>query len=168
METKTHWLQNPNKNYLGHWDFPNGKDMILTIVSAKWEEVKNPIINTTEAKRVVRFKEKVKPFICNQTNANSILKSTGEKFMEDCEGKKIQLFVDTIVDNRTKDDIDCIRIRREKPKAKKLPELKQSTEAWSNCVTAMKGAYTIDDIKKKYSISKENEKELKSQVDATI
>ena len=39
---KTHWLQSPNKNYLGHWDLPEGKDLILTIESAQWEEVKNP------------------------------------------------------------------------------------------------------------------------------
>ena len=39
---KTHWLQNPNKNYLGHWDLPNGKDLVLTIKSAAWEEVENP------------------------------------------------------------------------------------------------------------------------------
>ena len=111
MNEKTHWLQSPNKNYLGHWDLPNGDDLVLTIKSAKWEKVKNPVVNTEEAKRVVRFEEDVKPFICNQTNAQTILKVTGTKFMEDSAGKQIQLFVDNIVDKRTKDDIDCIRIR---------------------------------------------------------
>jgi len=38
----THWLQNPNKNYLGHWDLPNGQDFVLTIASAQWEIVKDP------------------------------------------------------------------------------------------------------------------------------
>ena len=110
---KTHWMQSPNKNYLGHWDLPNGKDLILTIDSAKWEKVKNPITNKTEAKRVVRFKEKVKPLICNQTNAQAIVKSTGVKFMEDSGGAKIQLYVGVHKDKRTKEDVDCIRIRRE-------------------------------------------------------
>lgn len=111
-QTKTHWLQSPNKNYLGHWDLPNGKDLILTIKSAAWEKVKNPIINSCEAKRVVRFVEDVKPMICNQTNAQSILECTGEKFMEDCEGKKIKLCVSSIKDRRSKEDVDCIRVRK--------------------------------------------------------
>lgn len=113
-EAKTHWLQSPNKNYLGHWDLPDGEDLVLTIESAQWEEVKNPIIGTSEAKRVVRFKEDVKPFICNQTNAQSILRATGIKFMEDSEGKSISLYVSSIKDRKTKEDIDCIRIRNNK------------------------------------------------------
>lgn len=110
--SKTHWLQSPNKNYLGHWDLPNGDDLILTIKSAQWEEVKNPITNKSEAKRVIKFEEDFKPMICNQTNAQSILNATGVKFMEDAGGQKICLFVDSIVDKRTKEDVDCIRIRR--------------------------------------------------------
>lgn len=109
---KTHWLQNPNKNYLGHWDLPNGEDVVLTIESAEWEEVKNPITRSSEAKRVVRFKETfewLKPFICNEVNAQSILKSTGEKFMEESKGKKIKISV-----GQTKikgEEVDCLRVR---------------------------------------------------------
>jgi len=109
---KTHWLQNPNKNYLGHWDLPNGEDVVLTIKSAAWEEVKNPIINSSEAKRVIRFEEKldwVKPFICNEINAQAILKSTDEKFMEDCSGKKIKLGVGQT--KVRKEEVDCLRVR---------------------------------------------------------
>ena len=111
METKTHWLQSPNKNYLGHWDLPEKDDLVLTIKSAQWEEVKNPIINKSEAKRVVRFVEDVKPFICNQVNAQSILKATGVKYMEDSKGQKIQLFVGVHFSRTEKENVDCIRIR---------------------------------------------------------
>lgn len=110
MTEKTHWLQNPNKNYLGHWDLPEGKDLILTIVSAKWEEVENPVIRTVEAKRVIRFRENnIKPFICNQTNAQTILKSTGVKYMEDSIDLRIQLGL-----GQTKvmgEIVDCLRVR---------------------------------------------------------
>jgi len=109
---KTHWLQNPNKNYLGHWDLPNGEDVILTIISAQWEEVKNPIVNSSESKRVIRFAEKndwIKPFICNEINADTICKSTGEKFMEDCAGKKIKLGVGKAKVKR--EEVDCLRVR---------------------------------------------------------
>jgi hypothetical protein len=34
-------------------------------------------------KRIIRFEEYVKPFICNETNAAVIMKVTGVRFMED-------------------------------------------------------------------------------------
>jgi len=160
---KTHWLQSPNKNYLGHWDLPGGKDLILTIKSAQWEEVKNPIINKSEAKRVVRFEEDVKPWICNQTNAQAILKVIGIKFMEDSAGKKIQLGVSSIIDRRTKDPIDCIRVRTEVPN-KELPELNPDSPKWEGAKKAMTaGSVTIAAIKKQYSITPKNEKLLCSK-----
>lgn len=118
--TKTHWLQNPNKNYLGHWDLPNGDDVVLTIDSAKWEDVKDPTRGTTEKKRVIRFKEDVKPMICNQTNAQSIITATGVRYMEDTAGKQIRLCVENILDRRTKESVDCIRVRRDSPRVKEV------------------------------------------------
>ena len=73
MGDKKHWLESPNKKYLGHWDLPNGNDTELTIESAGWEDVKNPITKKSKQKKVVRFTENFKPFICNQTNAKSII-----------------------------------------------------------------------------------------------
>jgi hypothetical protein len=113
---KTHWMQSPNKNYLGHWDLPESGELTVTIKSAKWEAVKNPITNTTESKRVIHFKDKgVKPMICNQTNAQAILRSSGVKFMEDSEGVVVCLYVDSIKDKRTKEDVDCIRVKPVNP-----------------------------------------------------
>lgn len=111
MKEKTHWLQSPNKNYLGHWDLPESGEMVVTIESAQWEAVTNPITNKTESKRVIRFKEKIKPMICNQTNAQSIVRATGVKFMEDSSGQSICLFVGQTKDRVSKEDIDCIRIK---------------------------------------------------------
>jgi hypothetical protein len=82
-QIKTHWLQSPNKNYLGHQDLPNGDDITVTIKSAQWEVVENMKLHTKEEKRVVRFMEDIKPFICNETNSATIVKVTGCNFMED-------------------------------------------------------------------------------------
>ena len=96
---KTHWLANANKNYLGHWDLPSGKDVTLTIHTAGWETVKNPTKKKEEQEedcRVIRFKEEykwLKPFIFNETNAKALFKSTGEPYMEDCGGKKLRLTI---------------------------------------------------------------------------
>lgn len=111
MENKTHWLQSPNKNYLGHWDLPeNG--ITLTIKSAKWEAVKNPVTSKEDACRVIRFKEDYKPMICNQTNAQSILKSTDVKFMEDSSGCKISLFTGSA--KYMGERVPCIRVQTNK------------------------------------------------------
>ncbi len=158
QKVKTHWLKNPNKNYLGHWDFPNGKDMTLTIVSAKWEPVKNPVTGKSESCRVIRFKEKkIKPMICNQTNATSIVQSTSVKFMEDSPGNKITLYVATIIDNKTKENIDCIRVR---PKKRVLPELLPNTPEWGKTLQAFANGFTIQHVKKRFTISDENLEQL--------
>lgn len=49
-------------------------------------------------------------------------------------------------------------------KPKELPLLNPNTEAWSKAVVALKGSYKIEDIKKKYRISKENEEKLMNDV----
>lgn len=120
-ENKTHWLQNPNKNYLGHWDLPRNKDLVLTIDSAKWEFIENPKKRDSkgkpikEEKRIIHWKEEgFKPMICNETNANSILQSTGVIYLEDSKGARVSLFVGKYKDNITKETIDCIRIRNSK------------------------------------------------------
>lgn len=121
---KTHWLQNPNKNYLWHQDLPNGDDLIVTIKSAQWEDVKDPTRWTTESKRVVRFAEpKIKPFICNETNAESIMKATNTKFMEDVIGKQIQLFISQTKVKR--EMVDCLRIKQIAPKFNNAQDLEK-------------------------------------------
>ena len=64
---KTHWLSSADKNYLGHWDLPENKDLILTVKSGGFEEIKNPTNGKTATKKVIHFMEKgAKPLICNQ------------------------------------------------------------------------------------------------------
>ena len=154
---KTHWLQSPNKNYLGHWDLPHNKDLILTIKSAGWESVEDPVSKKTESKRVVRFVEKsIKPWICNQTNAQSIIDSTGIKYMDDSKGLKISLYISS---TRVKgENVDCIRVRKTKVK---LPELIPGSDKWDGAKKAIdSGNYTLEQVKIKYSLSPENEKLL--------
>ena len=155
---KTHWLQSPNKNYLGHWDLPENEDFVVTIESAKWEEVKSPITKKSEEKRVVRFKEEgVKPWICNQGNAQSILDATGVKYMDDSNGQQIILFTGIHYDTFNKKNIDCIRVRNYKPKPKKgLPEITDFEQA----VKYLKGGKTIAELKLKRSMSEEMELNL--------
>ncbi len=123
MTEKTHWLQSANKNFLGHPDLPSGEDVILTIESAKIEEIENPTVIVDkkpirELKTIIRFAEKLgwlKPFICNQTNSQTIIKITGEKYMEDCIGKRIKIGVSQIKmyskESGSMEVRDCLRVR---------------------------------------------------------
>jgi len=152
MTTKTHWLQTPNKNYLGHQDLPNGEDISVTIKTAAWEAVENPKLHTKEEKRVVRFVEDVKPFICNETNASSIMKVTGCKFMEDTAGRSITFFVtQTKVKGQS---VDCLRIRE--VSAKKKDELIPGHSRWETAKEKKAGGATIEQIRKFYEITDSN------------
>ncbi len=109
---KTHWKSNPNKKYLGHWDLPNGEDVILTIESAKIETILNPKEKTSEKKTVIRFKENhkwIKPWICNITNLAVIAETTEQKYLEDWTGFRVKLSVKSV---RTKTGMeDAIRVK---------------------------------------------------------
>lgn len=113
-KSKTHWLQSPDKNYLGHWDLPNGEPVTLTIKLAEWRKVKNPITEEIHNRRVIVFKERgYKPMICNQTNAQAIIKATGVKFMEDSKGLRVTLYVGQHIDLSSREKIDCLRIKKD-------------------------------------------------------
>ena len=59
------------------------------------------------------------------------------------------------------DEIECLRIRKKKPKSKKLPELLPSdTNNWNKVIAGLQNGYTIDQVKTRWSISKKNEELL--------
>lgn len=80
------------KPYLGHWDVPEGGDLVLTIDKIYEEEVKNQ--HGTEQKPVMYFREPgVKPMIVNKTNNDAITKVHGKRTKtNNWSGKKIALY----------------------------------------------------------------------------
>lgn len=162
MKEKTHWLQSPNKNYLGHWDLPESGELLLTIKTAAWTEVINPTVKPnsplrSQEKRVITFMEEgVKPWICNQGNANSILKSIQVKHMEDSTGKKILLYIGKYKDNTTKEEVDCVRVRST-PIIVNKPELTPEHKNWDKAKEAVQtGDANKESISKHWIISNEN------------
>lgn len=156
-QNKTHWLSNPNKNYFGHWDLPANGEITLTIKSAGWEEVKNPVTGKNKACRVVRFQEDAKPLIANQTNSQSIINATGVNWMEDSGGHKITLFLSTVKDRKSGSMIDCVRIKNETIVIN-LPELNPTHDRWLGAKNAIgTGNVTLAQIKKRFSITAQNE-----------
>ena len=80
------------KPYLGHWDVPEGGDLILTIDKIYEEEVKNQ--HGTELKPVMYFREPdAKPMIVNKVNNDMITKLHGKRTKSNTwAGKKIALY----------------------------------------------------------------------------
>lgn len=111
---KDHLLWSPKKNYLGSWDLHEDKDLVLTIKSGGYENVKDPSNGKSEDLKVVHFVEKdYKPLICNATNSMRILLATGLKKWSQFEGqnKKICLYIDQTRSPKLKMMVDCVRVR---------------------------------------------------------
>ena len=105
------------KPYLGHWDVPEGGDLILTIDRIYEEEVKNQ--HGVENKPVMYFKEPgVKPMIVNKTNNDTITRLHGKRTKTNTwAGKKIALY--EAPESRS-DDGFALRIREYIPKQDEL------------------------------------------------
>lgn len=102
------------KPYLGHWDVPDGGDLVLTIDKVYAEEVKNQ--RGSEVKPVIYFMEDVKPMVCNATNNNAITALYGKRTKSNSwHGKKIALY--EAHESKSQDGL-ALRVRNYKPISK--------------------------------------------------
>jgi hypothetical protein len=157
---KTHWRKQDNPNYLGAYSLMDGetKELTVTIEKVTTEEVKNE--RGSETCRVAYLKDQ-KPMILNTTNSRAIEKIYGTPYIEDWKNKSITLYV--AKGKAFGDEIECLRIKKQKPVIN-LPELLPTDKVnWQKVITALNNGYTIDQIKKKWSISKANQEKLISE-----
>ena len=92
-----------------------GRDVVVEIEKVEKAEVFNPATNKKSWKLALRFKGKVKGFICNKTNATSISKVHGIKEASQWVGKSITLYPTTCKVGREVEP--CLRVREAAPKA---------------------------------------------------
>ena len=109
---KTHYKKLRNPNYMGSWDLPSGKDLVVTIVAVRQEMVYNPSGNDKEQCMVAEIKG-YKPLILNSTNSKNISKAVGSPFIEDWAGKMVSLYVAKV--KAFGDTVDAIRVRPNPP-----------------------------------------------------
>ena len=100
--------------------------------------------------------------ILNATNCKLIKKFAKSVFINDWNNIPIQIYV--------KDDIKAfgevtegLRIRPTQPIMSK-PKLTPGIPAWNKAIEFLKGTGTIDAIKTRYELSKEEEETLKSAI----
>lgn len=118
METLTHWKKELPNDYIGAYMMPvDGSDIVLTISKVKTEKVPGSDGSKKDC-LVAYFKENVKPMILNRTNAKTITKVYNTPFIEQWEGKQIQIYTAKV--KAFGEQTDALRIRDFKPQNKKV------------------------------------------------
>lgn len=91
----THWRKILESEYLAGADLDDGKGnhvpITVTIKEARREDVLEPGTSRKEQCLVIHFQEKIKPMICNVTNAKAISKATRSQYIEGWQGKRITI-----------------------------------------------------------------------------
>jgi len=108
-----------DRDYIGHFDLPDGADIDLTIASVSGGELTGQG-GRKQKKPIVKFVEEVKPLICNKTNGKTIANLYGN-IVEQWKGKRITLFVSSTRSPDGSGDVPCIRIRPKAPEGPAKP-----------------------------------------------
>lgn len=104
-----HWRSlGPDPRYLAAFQL-KGQDVTVTIDRVVSEKVTGQD-GKTDTCRVMYFQGAKLPFICNVTNGTTCAKLYGND-TESWKGKSITLYPTTIIDKRTKEVIECIRMK---------------------------------------------------------
>ena len=120
MTTGTHFMTLFDRDYLGSFDLPEGRDVTVTINAVKGGEL-TAIGGRKSKKPIVYFEGKDKGLICNKTNSKTIAAMHGN-YTEGWVGKRITLFVSTTRNPSGGDDVPCIRIRPVVPGPRKTAD----------------------------------------------
>jgi hypothetical protein len=155
MENKTHWKKLNNPNYIGAYELMGVTDeLTVKITKVVKESIKN--MNGGDEDCTIAYLENQKPMILNATNCKIISKIYNTPFIEDWAGLKITLIVQQV--KAFGDIVDALRIKQTIPSKIKLAP---GHEKWADAVKYYSDNNNIDNIKKHYELSKENEKKLK-------
>lgn len=113
----THWKSMMDRDYLGHFDLPEGRDTVVTIAKVLKGELKGGK-KAKEHKPVIYFEGKEKALVGNSTNCKTIAAMFGNH-IEGWVGKRIALYVTTT--SSPDGTVQCIRIRPTVPNGKGAP-----------------------------------------------
>ena len=156
----THWKSQFNYQWLGAYSLPEGKDIILTIKEMKREKVVGNNGNK-ELLLVAYFAEDVKPMVVNKTNCKTLEKLFKTPIIESWVGKQIQ--VGSVKVDAFGDKVDALRVRSFAPNATQpLITVQKDTPIYQGIIDALQGGFTMAQVKSKYKLTREQEKELKA------
>lgn len=145
-DTKTHWKQLVNPDFLGAYSLPNGNDLTVTMKSVSREMV-TMAGGKKEECTVVRLVDN-KPLILNATNSKSIHRLYGP-YIEEWAGKRITLHAST-----TKfggELVECLRIR---PEVARQGKAAITDERLKKAIGSIQdGAFTVEKLNAQFELT---------------
>ena len=155
------WTEILDPKFLGAWDIPKDKSLIVKIKEGRKELVENYKTNKTENKLVL-YLQGYKPFICNLLNAKVITMLFGTIDLDIWAGKYIEIETKKI--RAFGENVLALRVKNSLPKTPKLPELTPKSERWSGAVQAVAdGKTTILKIRENFILSELDAEQMTSE-----
>lgn len=114
MANKVDYRSLYDRDYLGHFDLPEGREVTVTIASVKGGELIAQGGRKSK-KPIIMFEGKEKGLIVNKTNGKAISGMYGP-IISDWPGKRVTLY--KAQTQMGADLVDCIRIRPQIPQKK--------------------------------------------------
>lgn len=159
---KTHYRKVFKSDHLGTADLEDfieeGRKLIFKIKQVK-QEFDVMVAGRKGNHNIAYFHENIKPLVLNATNSKIVKGfNNGSPFVEDWGNTLIEMYIDPSVKMKG-EVVGGVRIKPTQP-ILRLPELTKSMPAFEKVKEALKKGYKMADIKKRYTISPEIEKEL--------
>lgn len=169
MNSKTHYRKVFKSDHLGVADLEDlieeGKKRLVFTIKEVKQELGVMVAGRKGNFNIAYFKENIKPLVLNATNSKVVKSFTKDKspFVEDWKNIIIELYIDPSVKMKG-DIVGGVRIKPNQPQISK-PELTPSmTDEWNRAIKHLQNNGTISDIKKRYSLTINNEKKLKNEI----
>lgn len=145
---KTHFKKASKSPYLGSWDLPEMKPIVLTISKAEHRMSKGLPENAYY--NFISFKEKdYKDMLVNTTNGKIISALAGSPYIEDWVGTSIEIGVKQVQAFGEKHDALRVTTRRIKTT---LPKLTKDHPRFEEIKKKYKNGTSIDTIRKHFDV----------------
>jgi hypothetical protein len=151
-QTKTHWKQLINPDYIGAYAIPDGEDLTVTIDFVRVEQITGSGGKKEEC--TVAHLKGQKPMILNVTNSKSIHKLYGP-YIEDWAGQQITLYASTT--KMAGEVVECLRVR---------PHVMRKKDAISDArleqaIGSIKaGSFSVEKLNAKFELTTEQSARL--------
>lgn len=159
-ESKTHFKKAFNSPYLssadvvGHMTFTIAR---VTLEVDKTKKTKDMFNTAYFVEREIRPGEKLKPMILNVTNSKTLKALTGSPFIEDWQGVRVTIYVDSNV-KFGREVMEGLRIS---PKAPVVAWLTPDNHRqWNNAKTAYRRDGNLAAVLSRLSMSDEHQEQL--------
>lgn len=163
-ESKTHYRKAFDSPYLSSADIV--EPTVLTVKCVKLEpdktkKTKDQFNTAYFVEREIRPGEKLKPMILNATNSKTMKGLTGSAFIDDWNGVRITVYVDSAI-KFGKDTVEGLRISTQPPAVRRTltPAM---TKAWANAKSAYLRDGTLDAVLERADMTEEDQARIISE-----